>query len=139
LNDVLLWFDQFNCPPIPFETWYLCQTVLAEGFTNAVRHAHHSQPDLLIHLKVVLSADRLEMRIWDQGAPFDLKAALNRLPPQIDLEAEGGRGLPLMQRICDHLSYTRTDDHRNCLLMVKHFLPNQSFSAATMESNLKEN
>lgn len=125
LMDVLAWFDQFNHPPIPFQIWLQCQLALAEGFTNAVRHAHHGQTNLLIDLEVILFAERLEIRIWDQGEPFDLHQTLKSLPSKIDTEAEGGRGLKLMQRIADSLSYARTSDRRNCLLIVKHYSANE--------------
>lgn len=77
--------------------------------------------DLLIDLEVQVFDDRIEIRIWDQGAPFDLTERLQRMPRDLDTEAEGGRGLRLMERIADHLSYTRTGDTRNCLLIVKKF------------------
>lgn len=121
LTQVLAWFDQFNHPPISYQTWLQCQLALAEGFTNAVRHAHYGLPlELIIELEVVLFPEQMEIRIWDQGKPFDLKGKLAMLPQQVDTEAEGGRGLKLMQRIADLLSYTRTEDERNCLLIVKH-------------------
>lgn len=99
-----------------------CQLALVEGFTNAVRHAHKDQPiECLIELEVLLFPERMEMRIWDQGAPFNLHQRLNELPQELDCYAEGGRGLRLMQRIADSLTYTRTDGDRNCLLIVKHY------------------
>lgn len=123
LAPVLEWFDQFNNSPIPPQVWMQCQLALAEGFTNAVRHAHATQPrNTLIDLEVQIFDDRVELRIWDYGAPFDLQARLDRMPAALDTEAEGGRGLRLMERIADHLSYTRNLDGRNCLLIVKKFL-----------------
>jgi serine/threonine-protein kinase RsbW len=123
LAQVLEWFDQFSKPPTPPHAWMQCQLALAEGFTNAVRHAHAGQSiDVLIDLEVQVFADRIEIRIWDQGVPFDLEERLQRMPKEMDTEAEGGRGLRLMERIADHLSYTRTQDARNCLLLVRKFM-----------------
>jgi serine/threonine-protein kinase RsbW len=122
LTLVLAWFDQFNCPPVSYQTWLECQLALVEGFTNAVRHAHQGQPiELLIDIEVALFSEWLEMRVWDYGEPFNLTQKLTALPQQTDLDAEGGRGLKLMQRIADSLSYTRTEDNRNCLLIVKRY------------------
>lgn len=99
-----------------------CQLALAEGFTNAVRHAHAGRPiDLLIDLEVQAFDDRLELRIWDQGSPFDLAQRLTALPEHVDTDAEGGRGLMLMKRIADVFTYTRTSGDRNCLLLVKKY------------------
>lgn len=120
LSQVLEWFEQFNCSPTPPKAWLQCQLALAEGFTNAVRHAHLGQStDLLIDLEVKAFNDCMEIRIWDQGAPFDLVQWLHTMPKEFDNEAEGGRGLRLMERIADVLTYTRTPDARNCLLIVK--------------------
>jgi serine/threonine-protein kinase RsbW len=124
LAQVLEWFDQFNNPPIPPQAWMQCQLALAEGFTNAVRHAHRSQPsNSPIKMEVQIFADQIEIRIWDQGEPFDLIQRLKNMPKDLDSEAEGGRGLRLMERISDLLSYTRTPDNRNCLLLVKQYMP----------------
>jgi serine/threonine-protein kinase RsbW len=122
LTQVLAWFDQFNSPPVSYQTWLECQLALAEGFTNAVRHAHQGQPsDVLIEIETLVFPAWMEIRIWDRGGEFNLTQKLNSLPSHIDCEAEGGRGLRLMQRIADSLSYTRTMDQRNCLLIVKRY------------------
>lgn len=121
LSEVLAWFDQFNGFPLSQRSWLQCQLILAEGFTNAVRHAHRDRsPDTLIKIEVVLTQELLEIRIWDQGPPFDLLHTLKSLPSEPDQNAEGGRGLRLMQQIADRLSYTRTLEGQNCLLMAKY-------------------
>lgn len=123
LSHVLAWFDQFNHPPVPKYVWMQCQLALAEGFTNAVRHAHKDQSsEIPIDIQVAIFAQRLEIRIWDRGKPFDLEEVLKNLPP-VEEDAIGGRGLKLMQRIADALSYMPTTDNRNCLLMVKYYPP----------------
>jgi serine/threonine-protein kinase RsbW len=124
LDQVLSWFDQLNQPSIPKKVWIQCQLALAEGFTNAVRHAHKDLPtNVPIDIEVTLFHQSLELRIWDQGPPFDLE---QRLQTQEQKEKEnndggGGRGIAILQKIADKLSYRRTDDNRNCLLIVKHF------------------
>jgi serine/threonine-protein kinase RsbW len=124
LAQVLEWFDQFNNPPLPPDAWMQCQLALAEGFTNAVRHAHYNQPPSSpIEMEVQVFENQIEIRIWDNGEPFDLVQQLQTMPKNLDSEAEGGRGLRLMERIADLLSYTRTSDARNCLLLVKEYMP----------------
>lgn len=121
LSHVLAWFDQFNAPPLAYPIWLQCQLALAEGFTNAVRHAHKGRAiEVAIDLEVMLFAERIELRIWDYGDPFNLTHMLKTLPPTIDSDAEGGRGLKLMEKIIDSLSYTRSD-RRNCLLIIKYY------------------
>ncbi len=122
LSRVLAWFDGFASDSISQRTWLQCKTALAEGFTNAVRHAHQGRPaDLPIEIVVKIDSRSLTMQIFDEGPPFDLEAKLAGLPEQIDTGATGGRGLKLMQFIADRFSYTRTEGDRNCLELVKHF------------------
>lgn len=122
LAQVLSWFDQVRDFPIPHLVWLECQLILAEGFTNAVRHAHQGRAeDLTIDIEVTVRADAVELRIWDFGHEFDLQRQLDTMPAEVDPDAEGGRGLRLMQRMSDSLQYARTADNRNCLLVVKHY------------------
>jgi serine/threonine-protein kinase RsbW len=122
LVQVLAWFDRLYKPEISDSFWQQCQLALAEGFTNAVRHAHKGRTsDVPIDLEVKVSSESVEIRIWDYGPPFDLSQTLRDLPPKIDENAEGGRGLKIMQDMTDYLSYVRTDDDRNCLLLVKNY------------------
>ena len=77
LTKVLEWFEQLKDLSLPSETWLACQLALAEGFTNAVRHAHKNLPfETPIQLEVTVFAGRLEFRIWDCGQFFDLNAKL---------------------------------------------------------------
>ena len=126
LAEVLSWFDQFKGPPLSDRDWLQCQLMLAEAFTNAVRHAHKGRPvELLIDIEVMTFAEQIEMRLWDWGDPFNLTDLLECLPLAFEQESEGGRGLQLMRKLADALSYTRLDD-RNCLLIVKHYTQSQS-------------
>lgn len=122
LSHVLDWFNQLHQPAIPRTVWMQCQTALAEGLTNAIRHAHQSKPtETSIEIEVTMKARSLEIRIWDQGAEFDLAQRLAELPQTISQDAIGGRGLLLLQRLADRLSYVRSSDDRNCLLIIKHY------------------
>ena len=77
---VLQWYEQLEHLPIPKQVWLQCQLALAEGFTNAVRHAHKGMPlETPIELEVRVFNESLEMRIWDSGKPFDLKAKLRKI------------------------------------------------------------
>ena len=121
LEQVLDWFNQIDPIPMASVDWLQCQMALAEGFTNAVRHAHHGLPqETPIEIELAVDVNRIEIRIWDMGPPFDLSQQLASLPAQPQQMATEGRGLHLINRITDQLSYLRVDGHRNCLLMVKY-------------------
>lgn len=80
LTEVLQWFDRLDYLSIPLEDWLACKLALAEGFTNAVRHAHKYLPvETPIKLEVLVFEGHLEIRIWDCGKPFDLQAKLNEI------------------------------------------------------------
>lgn len=122
LVQVLAWFDQFDTFTLPRSVWLQCRLALAEGFTNAVRHAHRGKPaETPIEIEVTFKDSAIELRIWDCGSGFDLEKRLNTLPNSVDLEHAGGRGLKIIQQTADRLSYTTVDEQRNCLLIIKNF------------------
>lgn len=80
LTEVLKWFDGLQDLSIPNKVWLVCQLALAEGFTNAVRHAHKYLPsETPVQLEIRVFERRLEIRIWDCGQPFDFMAKLNEI------------------------------------------------------------
>lgn len=120
LDRVLLQFNQIHQSWIPKKDWLQCQLALAEGYTNAVRHAHR-EVKCPIDIELSLRQHSLEIRIWDCGPPFDLDRYINTLDRRPKERLGGGRGIEILQKIANRLSYTRTDDDRNCLLIVKQF------------------
>ena len=124
LKEVLQWFENFVFPAIPQKMGWQCEVALVEAFTNAVRHAHQNLPKTTpIDLEVELFPNFLEMRIWDQGKPFDLKAKLQTSKKETNsLEKEGGRGLQFIKKLTDELQYLNLPNHRNCLVMRKKYV-----------------
>ena len=77
VTQVLSWLEQLDALPIPEAVLHQCKLVVIEGFTNAVRHAHKNLPrETPIELEITVFNDRLEIKIWDRGKPFDFKAKL---------------------------------------------------------------
>lgn len=122
-EQVLLWFEQLNNPPLPDRIiWWQCQTLLQEGFANIVEHAHNNlPPETPITLEAVRSNQYIEIRIWSYGAPFDLEQKLRETAELEDSELERGRGLKIMSEIADGLSYERIADNRQCLCIKKYY------------------
>ncbi len=120
--EVLDWFIQ--CKPVQAseEVWLACQTALMEGFDNAVRHAHkHLPSETPIVIKIAVHQQAVNIQIWDQGHPTNFDALLQNTPKTVNITAESGRGLMLMQHIADRLTYERTPDQKNCLSIVRMF------------------
>ena len=123
LNQVQQWFENFCLKNLSQLGWpesqlYRLNLALAEGFTNAVRHAHHAlPPETTIDIDLCLWGDRLEIKIWDYGKPFNPDAIAEPEPGTLQV---GGYGWFLLRRLADRVSYERGADGRNCLLIVKY-------------------
>jgi serine/threonine-protein kinase RsbW len=92
LTRVLQWFEQLKDLSLPNEVWWKFQLALAEGFTNAVRHAHKNLPvETPVQLEIMVFNGRLELKVWDCGPYFDFDAKLEETlaadrKPCLDLE-----------------------------------------------------
>lgn len=123
LNQVQQWFESFCLLHLSKLGWsetqlYRLNLALAEGFTNAVRHAHCAlPPETAIEINLSLWKDRLEIRIWDCGKPFNPDAIAEPEPGTLQV---GGYGWFLLRRLADRVIYERDADGRNCLLIVKY-------------------
>ncbi|RCJ35083.1 ATPase [Nostoc punctiforme NIES-2108] len=120
---VLSWFEQMNQPPIPNqEIWWQCQTLLIEGFTNIVEHAHKNLPiETPIEIEAVRLDKYIEIRICSQGQPFDLEQTIRQTSEFEGNAQERGRGLKILSAIADKLSYEPTADNRYCLFISKSY------------------
>ena len=122
LNHVQKWFEKVWHQHNPHIAWrdsqlYRLNLALAEGFTNAVRHAHSGlSAETSIDIEVAQHDDRTEIRIWDWGQPFDPNGIEEPEPGTL---REGGYGWFLLRRLADRVSYDR-QGQRNCLLIVKY-------------------
>jgi len=122
LNSVQKWFEKFwlrhhSSIARRDHQLYRLNLALAEGFTNAVRHAHSGlSRDTSIEIQVTMDDDRMEIRIWDWGQPFNPD---NLEEPKPGTLREGGYGWFLLRRLTDQVSYDR-QGQRNCLLIVKY-------------------
>lgn len=84
VSQILSWIEQLEKLPIPEAVLQQCKLAAVEGFTNAVRHAHKHLPlETPIELEIIVfNNERLEVRIWDWGEPFDLQAKLEEELPE---------------------------------------------------------
>lgn len=121
LDWLLAQFSQIHQDFIPERDWLQCRLALAEGFTNAVRHAHKDMPQSPIKIEVLLEASKMEIRIWDYGSAFDLQGFIKEMAYKHNGWLNSGRGIPLLNKIADCLDYYRTEGQQNCLLIVKKF------------------
>ncbi|MEM9154606.1 MAG: ATP-binding protein [Cyanobacteria bacterium P01_F01_bin.33] len=134
LTKVRAWYDNWCLAQRQRWPWIDEHTdaiglMLSEGLTNAVRHAHaHLDRTTPVDIEIEVSADRLELVIWDRGAGFEPDTLAPYEPEQIDLRnpATGGYGWFLMRKLSDVVTYRRYDnpvakeETRNCLRIIKY-------------------
>ena len=124
LTDVLAWFDNLKLAEIEQRTWFELQTIVGEAFDNVISHAHQKlSTEAKIDLEIAFLERAIIFKIWDSGAEFDLEAHKTSLPEEVEPEAESGRGFFFLQELSDYFSYNRYPNGRNCLLVIKSYLP----------------
>lgn len=86
--------------------------VLAEAYSNVVRHAHKEQPNLPVLLRLEVKDRDLALEVWDYGKGYDLSKYSTPVPEQMP---DGGYGWLIMNRLMDRVEYKLEVDGRNCL------------------------
>ena len=93
---------------------------LEEAVSNVIMYAYPKGSDGLVDIEAIIRKGELEFIISDNGTPFDPTAA-----PEADITLDvedrpvGGLGIFLVKNIMDVVKYTRSDDGKNILSMIK--------------------
>jgi serine/threonine-protein kinase RsbW len=111
-------FIEAVCHAAEFDETSTHALVLAtdEAVNNAIRHAHADRPDAVVTIQCYFRSDCVEVRLLDEGAPFDLAAVPHLDPAELRV---GGRGVFLMRALMDELTCHPRDEGGNTLRMVK--------------------
>jgi serine/threonine-protein kinase RsbW len=111
-------FVEGVCQAAGFDERSTYAIVLAadEATNNVIRHAHRGRPEAPLQIQCVFVPDGIEVRLLDEGAPFDLAAVPHLDPSELRV---GGRGVFLMRALMDELSCQPRGDRGNTLRMVK--------------------
>lgn len=122
IDFVLYQFNKIYDNRILQQDWLQCQLALVEGFTNAVRHAHKDLPiETPIEIELILCLAKMTIRIFDRGQPFDLENFINTMSAKDSNWQGSGRGIAIINKVSDVLSYDRVSHEQNCLVMTKYF------------------
>jgi anti-sigma regulatory factor (Ser/Thr protein kinase) len=87
-----------------------------EATNNVIRHAHRDNPDAPLQIECYFVSDGIEVRLLDEGAPFDITSVPHLDPAEL---RPGGRGVFLMRALMDELSCHPRGERGNLLRMVK--------------------
>jgi serine/threonine-protein kinase RsbW len=96
--------------------------VLAEAYSNVIRHAHRDRPDLPVMIRLELCKNDIRLEIWDQGKGYNMS---NYDPPKPEEKKPNGYGWLIMNRLMDRVDYQLQIDGRNCL-QLEASLPTQT-------------
>ena len=124
-------FVESVCQAAGFDenTTHLIVLAADEAVNNIIRHAHQDCPNAVVQIQCFLRPDGIEIRLIDEGAPFDITAV-----PYLDPGAlrVGGRGVFLMRSLMDELScQPRGGGGGNTLRMVKRRPPCSQAASAS--------
>jgi anti-sigma regulatory factor (Ser/Thr protein kinase) len=87
-----------------------------EATNNIMRHAHRDHPEAPIRIQCHVGAEGIEIRLHDEGDPFDIARVPYLDPAEL---RPGGRGVFLMRALMDELSCQPRAERGNILRMVK--------------------
>ncbi|MDY6807021.1 MAG: anti-sigma regulatory factor [Cyanobacteriota bacterium] len=86
--------------------------VLAEAYSNVIRHAHRDKPNLPVLVRLDVDNRDIALEIWDHGNGYEMDTYN---PPQPETKQESGYGWLIMSRLMDRVDYKLQIDGRNCL------------------------
>ena len=101
---------------LPADHVYEVVLAVHEACANVIQHAYAGRPGGTFTVACHRQPGGLEVRVRDQGKPFDIQAAAE-LPP--DELREGGRGVFLIRRLMDEVDSRRGADGANELRLFR--------------------
>jgi serine/threonine-protein kinase RsbW len=111
-------FVEAICQVAGFDERATHAVVLAtdEATNNVIRHAHLDRPDTPLQIQCFIRSDGIEIRLHDEGDPFDLEAVEPLDPAEF---RAGGRGVFIMRKLMDEITCEPRPLHGNTLRMLK--------------------
>lgn len=95
----------------------LMELAVTEACTNIMKHAFHGRNDQQIQMEAESFPDRIAVRLYHLGDPFDLST----VPlPRFDGSQESGFGVYLINQCVDMVRYYRDERGRSCIALTKN-------------------
>ncbi|MCS6977682.1 MAG: ATP-binding protein [Gemmatales bacterium] len=111
-------FIESACRTARFDDKFTQGLALAvhEAVANVICHAHRDRPEAPLVVECYLRHDAVEVRIYDEGTPFDLASVPHLDPGEVRI---GGRGVFLIRSLVDELTCQPRGPEGNILRLVK--------------------
>jgi anti-sigma regulatory factor (Ser/Thr protein kinase) len=115
-------FIETACASLNFDICFVESVQLAvhEALQNIIRHAYDGRADAVLEIQVVPLEGGLEIRLLDEGKPFDVSAVPYLEPGELRI---GGRGVFLMRRLVDEMASEPRLPKGNVLRLIKRYKP----------------
>ena len=85
-------------------TCFAIKLALEEAMTNAFRHGNKCDPSKRIHVRYLVTVDRIEIEIADEGEGFCPDEVPDPTLPEF-IDRPHGRGIMLMRAYLDEVTY----------------------------------
>ena len=103
----------------PASTVQALQLAVDEACANVIEHAYGGKESNTIDVDVVVKADRLVVRIRDEGLPFiDAEYREPDIFEYASRKKSGGFGVHLMRKLADQVEYTTRGSSNVCCLTI---------------------
>ena len=101
---------------------YEIELCIVEACTNVIRHAYKEKPGNVVKITISLeNRCKLILKVYDWGESMDPEY-LDKAESDIYKFSEGGRGLLIIKKLMDEVSY-KTKKNGNVLTMIKKISP----------------
>ncbi|MEY3417927.1 MAG: hypothetical protein RL308_951 [Bacteroidota bacterium] len=79
---------------------------VTESVNNAIRHGNDCNKDKNVSLSLILEGKKIKFLVEDEGNGFDYINLPDPTAPE-NIEKPGGRGIFLMQNLCDEVNFSK--------------------------------
>jgi serine/threonine-protein kinase RsbW len=93
-----------DAPLSPRRLQFNLRTALAEALANAIAYGNRHDPAKLVRVRVHVRHEAVEIHVTDDGDGFDPEDVDDPTLPE-NLERETGRGLFVLRRLVDQVSF----------------------------------
>lgn len=95
--------DKFN---ISEDMYGNIMVAVTESVNNAILHGNKGDKSKNVHLSLVMTDKEIKFTVEDEGTGFDYQNLADPTAPE-NLTKVGGRGIFLMQALCDKVNFEK--------------------------------
>ncbi len=97
-------------------------TAVIEAATNAIQHGNKNDSTKTVRVRFVITPQRLEVTVTDQGGGFDPRDVDDPLKPE-NLLRERGRGIFIIRSFMDGVRFSYRANRGMSVSLIKHLAP----------------